>query len=281
MMKTPTQRVTLYSRNSAGVIDHAYSPMKVGTAAFIPISQLDTYLARFGRWARLTRSPYHAAALRMRGELRKVYVTEKLHIIRLFEELETLLSDDAKNYSIADDAGQTFALTFTEPESWNGIRLVELYDKFHHTVHVAQCTDSWAYTDEDHARDHEEAPDDASFRDTPYHRNHPYHRAIARRNEASRAMRRYLSITHKTASDAYKAIDKQIKLDRRGKDQESIDTSTLANGDTPPEEIEATPEPIVEPTEQEDVTSELDELQAEPPPARQARQPGRGITDVT
>lgn len=180
-MLRPKSTIKLHNHNSTFLLDQAFHPPNA-TLKTITLNSLDNFLNRFGGYARKTDSQYHEFSLRLRNEMRALFLEEKKTLQASQQEIESLVLKDPDILvpTIADHA-EDFTITFHEPESWNGVRLLLIYDELFYRVHLTQCSDSWNY----------EASED------------PYKSANRIRNEAGKVMRRYLSKCHKAVNQLY------------------------------------------------------------------------------
>ena len=180
-MQRPKSLIKLHNRNSTFLLDQAFHPPDSNLKT-ITLNSLDNFLNRFGGYARKQDSQYHEFSLELRNQLRSLFRDEKKIMEAYREEIESLIVKDPDILlaTIADDT-ENFTITFHEPESWNGVRLLLIYDELFYRVHLTHCSDSWDY----------ESTDD------------PYKSACRIRNEAGKVMRRYLSKCHKAVNQLY------------------------------------------------------------------------------
>ncbi len=228
-MLRPKSSIQLHNHNSTYLLDQAFHP-KDSNLATITLSSLDNFLTRYGNYVRKRDSQYHEFALQLRSEIRGLFLDEKKTMDAFHSQIQSLVFQDPDALvPTAVDHAQDFTITFGEPESWNGIRLLLIYDQLFYRVHLTQCSDSWNY----------DAADD------------PYKTAHRARNEAGRTMRRYLSKCHKAVNQLY--VD--IKDGRTPvswfdlQKQKSLQKTALSNSTS--ESIEMAPADTSEATESE------------------------------
>ena len=180
-MLRPKSSIKLHNHNSTFLLDQVFHPPSANLKT-ITLNSLDSFLNRFGGYARKQDSQYHEFSLRLRNEMRSLFLDERKALQTYHDDIQSLVLKDPDILvpTLADHA-EDFTITFHEPESWNGVRLLLIYDELFYRVHLTQCSDSWNYETN----------------------NDPYKAASRVRNDAGKVMRRYLSKCHKAVNQLY------------------------------------------------------------------------------
>lgn len=238
-MQTPSEKIVLNTLNATSLLDKSLA--RKPNKSIISILSLDKFLRRFGTFIRTDSSRQNERCLALRMELRKIFLTEEIELKMLAAAIDDLLEDPASVPEVNPEP-ETFTVQLAEPEAWNAIKLLKIYDRLFYKVHMAQCLDAWKYPD-------------SQMLDGANPPPHPQHKAKQLRDNASKSLKRYTSTIWAKVRGLYDDIDKNRVRKTRPAAQKPDKSKTngdatekaakSANGDIPlnPAELPETETP--------------------------------------
>lgn len=226
-MLIPEKKIVFNTLSAVSFIDPEFQDK--GRTDIIHINSIDKFMRRFGSYARIPTNKYNNDALELRTKLRRLYLAEKLNLESAAAAIEDLFADPDEVPETSPNAAE-LKILLAEPECWNGIKLLKLYDRIFYRVHMATSLDAWKYPDSGlKMLDGSEPPEQ------------PLKKAHQLRATSATCIRRYCSEVWNKCHTFYKERgfdNREDRLKRRQRNnQQSVSESApdkKTNGDAPP-----------------------------------------------